>query len=234
MNMRSQQLNLYGDNSVKTLTAHGCDIAIQRADDLDALAIGMVKNLVSNNAPSRVLEIGCGQGGQVKRMIEAGASVVVGIDAEDYSQSISQYQSELSKTKAYFIQADMRDSSYWVLPETEFEIVLSQRAIHYINYSEAMFLLISVKKYLTANSKLFISASGIASELGSGYFDGWKDIIFRYGYLSKEMQEKHNIKHPVCLYSMTDMQNLLNEAGYSVEKIWESEFGNVKAVARMM
>ena len=228
------QLNDYGDSVIKTISDHGCDIAIQRTDDLDEMAISFAEQLSQANMPVNVLEIGCGQGGQIKRMADAGTSLIIGLDIDNYEKEVFAATEKYANCKTVFIQSDMRHTEHWNLPETQLDIVISQRSIHYIKYSEAVLLLNQLKKYLSRDGRLFISASGINSELGSGYFDGWKDVVFRYGYLSQAMQEKHNIKHPVCLYSIEDMHALLEEAGYCVESIWQSDFGNVKAVARML
>jgi hypothetical protein len=83
---------------------------------------------------------------------------------------------------------------------------------------------------LVPGGSLFISASGMGSELSNNYRGSTKSRDERFDYLSDDMQEKHGIKEPVCLYSPDELKALFIDAGFILEKIWESSFGNVKAI----
>ena len=225
-----EKLNQYGDTAIKTIDAHGVDIAIQRADDLDKMALALIDELSNAHKPVRVIDIGCGQGGQLARMIKAGATLAVGVDTENYSDAVFSLADPHCHT--VFVQGDLAYCEEWVLPETQYEIVLSQRTIHYIPYMAAVSAINGIADLMHDGSRLFISASGLHSELGIGYADADKQIGERFGFLAQEMQEKHNIKHKVCLYSLEDMETLLVDAGMHVEFLWKSDFGNIKAVAK--
>ncbi len=79
-------------------------------------------------------------------------------------------------------------------------------------------------------SKLFISASGLYSELSEGYKDKEAPLEERYCKLDTKIAEKHHIKEPVCLYSEEDIKTLVEQFEFIPEEIWSSSFGNIKAI----
>jgi hypothetical protein len=83
---------------------------------------------------------------------------------------------------------------------------------------------------LNPGGKLFLSASGIASELGEGYPGRGVPAADRYAPLADEMAKKHGIHGMVCLYSLEDLEELLLQAGLVCEALFASPFGNVKGV----
>lgn len=228
-------LNTYGDQKIVTKGNYGVDIAIQRADDLDNLAIENIKSAKSRNQHVvAALDIGGGQGGQAIRMAKAGATMVVVVDAQDYGSSIKDLASQEASIfgQVHFVQADMRHIRKSKLDLLFWDVIVCQRAIHYLNYHDALRAISCMRDLLCNDGKLYISASGMPSELSVGYAEGAKSVRHRYGQLSDEMRDKHGIHGNVCLYSSDDLANLLKEADMSVEKIWVSEFGNIKAVAK--
>jgi hypothetical protein len=80
---------------------------------------------------------------------------------------------------------------------------------------------------------LFISVSGIESELGNGYEDKDKPIQYRFCQLSRKMRNKHKILLPVCLYNINEFEGLLIKCKYKIEDIYQSDFGNIKAIAKL-
>jgi hypothetical protein len=93
----------------------------------------------------------------------------------------------------------------------------------------------TLRKHLSGSfaSKLFISVSGLGSELGNDYKGKHKQVEYRFCELDSKMAVKHKILSPVCLYYLEEFKNLLLTCNYTIEKIYESEFGNIKAVARL-
>jgi SAM-dependent methyltransferase len=112
------------------------------------------------------------------------------------------------------------------------DIIICQRAIHYLPFPEAVNVISWMKKLLAPDGRLYLSASGINSELGE-YYPGHIYLLEeRYVELAPAMSEKHGIYGPVCLYSVHDMGKLLEIAGLVPETVFASQFGNIKAVAR--
>lgn len=216
--------NVYGDSLDKGIDGRGVDIALQRADDLDNACLNYLKTLQT----PRVLDIGCGAGGQSIRMAQVGACVV-GVDLEDFFIEFARLNqvNGLNQEQLTFTSGNVVD----VLPKLDsFDSALSQRTFHYLPYQTALEVLQELKKHVTG--KLFISLSGFKSELGSGYPDRDKPVEQRFSKLSDEMSAKHHIREPLCLYTEEEARELLEKAGWSVENIYSSSFGNIKVIAR--
>lgn len=226
-------LNLYGDQKILTKGKFGVDIAIQRADDLDNLALEYIKHARDKGQPLiAALDVGCGQGGQLIRMALAGANLAMGVDAQDYKDSIRIHAASNNVgSRVHFVQMDMRQLRRTSLGLLSWDLIVCQRAIHYLPYQEALSSVSSMRSILCKGGRLYLSASGMPSELSDGYADCTKNIRKRYSPLSSEMTGKHGIHGNVCLYSKEDMAMLLDEAGMNIEKIWVSDFGNIKALA---
>lgn len=226
--MHSNVVNLYGDTTIVAGSGHGIDVASQRADDLDLACLEFVQTLLAKSSQVRAADIGCGHGSFALRMARAGATVEC-LDLVD--------QFELTKRMAlaeslamYFHVGDIRDADKLITQPVS--AVLCQRTIHYLDYQSALVTITKLKSRIAPGGKLFISASGIYSELGNNYAHSALNVTNRYAPLSEQMAAKHKIFAPVCLYSETDMETLLAAAGFIVEHVYSSPFGNVKAVAR--
>lgn len=219
-------LNLYGDEKRVFAPGHGADIASQRADDLDNMA------LEYTTQGCHALDLASGAGGQAIRMAKRGA-IVTAIDIADMRGQISiASKREGTEPTVKFIQADMRKSDSFEFPHL-FRVVVCQRAIHYLEFQEAVLTLQSLRKYISNEGKVFLSASGINSELGDGYGGCGIPLEKRYAMLSTEMAEKHGIQGNVCLYAEEDIQTLATHSGYTLERSFLSGFGNVKAILRV-
>lgn len=223
--MPPSTLNNYGDQRVFLAVGHGADIASQRADDLDLMAIDHVRSRASTFA----IDIACGAGGQAIRLAEHGAEVLA-TDIADMVGIISTAPANLPG-KVTFTKLDMRNLRDLHV-ETPADVIICQRAIHYLRFTEAVAVVAAISRLLATDGRLYISASGIHSELGSGYPGEFTPLENRYADLAPSMRDKHGIHGPVCLYSEEDMAQLLTKGGLVHEKIFSSSFGNIKAVAR--
>lgn len=202
----------------------GVDVAVQRADDLDKKILSFIKNEKNLS----VLELGCGAGGQSARMALVGARVVA-IDIYDFSSVFNKLCEINNLTEGYlrFKQGDIRDFAK-ITDGQKFDIACLQRVIHYLTFQEALTLLGELRSLIS--KKLFISVSGINTEIGNNYQHKERDIRERYCHLDNERAELFNIKQPLCLYSKEEFHSLLEKSGWMVEEIWVSAFGNIKAV----
>ncbi len=233
----SDSVNVYGDTRTLLAQGHGIDIASQRADDLDQMALGLISTLAATRVPIAI-DAASGAGGQALRMAKAGAySIAIDIAdlSSEFERAKSAAQAESSAPiMAQFFQLDLRS-----LPDLpgasmreQADLVVCQRAIHYLPLSEAILAVRALAACLASGGDLFLSASGIASELGNGYPHREKPLPDRFAPLEESMRQKHGIFEPVCLYSEQEIRMLLLEAGLIPQKIFSSAFGNIKAVAR--
>ena len=218
-------LNLYGDEYRITSGTHGADIASQRCDELDQASI----DFVATKESCSVLDVGCGSGAQSVRFAHAGAKVVA-VDIIDATELLDKALEELSlpadsiKFVHNGIEPFLKDCT------SKFDVIYSQRFIHYLHPSIAKAVVSRFHDILSSGGMVFISASGMNSELSNGYSATKSDSIHRFDFLSDVMQEKHGIKEPVCLYYPEDLKRLFLEAGFIAKEVWESKFGNVKAI----
>ena len=207
---------------------YGVDVALKRQDDLDKKAISEVDRFISATKKVTVIDVGCGAGGTTTTLAQPGASVV-GIDILDYSLPFEELRNanNLSEQQLRFIQGDIRNISALV-DELSPKICLMQRVIHYMSYNDAL----SVLKYLRKSGviELFISVTGLESDIGNNYTDKNKPIQKRFCTLALEDMDRFSITQSVCLYTPEDFMFLLQDSGWTIEEYWVSAFGNIKAV----
>lgn len=230
--------NEYGDLRSFLSPHHGIDVASQREDDLDRFASERIRLLSSERQPV-ALDVACGAGGQALRMALAGARVIA-IDVAPLGEIFQEAMRKASEQAgrgglaAEFFWWDMRklpDSPAGSL-EDKVDVIVCQRAIHYFPHEEAVTTVSAMARCLVAGGQLYISASGLDSELSKDYAAANELLSGRFAPLSMAMAKKHGIYHPVCLYSISDMEQLLRSAGLEPRSIFESSFGNIKAIAR--
>ncbi len=226
-------LNLYGDQCTVLSANKGADIATQRADDLDLASVQYARE-----HGGTVLDVGCGAGGQAARLAAVGA-YVVGLDMPELESAFKQHMAASKQDSAGtwagadFVGCNMLDipSSWFEHNAGTFSQITCQRAIHYVRREQAVALLKSLGQVLAPGGKLFISCSGLESELGQGYAGAQVPPEERFDVLDPGMQDKHQIKQPVCLYTQDEFAQMLSQAGWRIDTIYASAFGNIKAIA---
>lgn len=209
----------------------GVDVACQRADDLDNLAIKFLhERFIATHERPTALDMACGQGGQAIRMAQEGA-LVTAADIQDRHIDIHRLaQGNRVLESPIFVVADMAHSLP-SLPGAPFDAIVCQRAIHYLPYERAVCAVSQLGGLLKPGGRLFLSASGLQSELGLGYPHGQESIERRFAPLAPDMAVKHAIYSPVCLYEDADLADLVHAARLAVSRVFLSRFGNVKGVA---
>jgi SAM-dependent methyltransferase len=220
----------YGDRPLTTRSGHGIDVAIQREDYLDGSAIKWIKSLIGQPQGTvvRALDAACAAGGQARRMARAGA-VVTAVDLHDYGADLLNAAVEEGLTGIEFVQADLRHADLYERLG-QFDVIIAQRFIHYLPFSEAVDVVKLFESALRPDGRLYLSASGLRSELGRNY-DGETALANRFSALWRPMAEKHGIHEKVCLYEEQDMRALLGASGMTPEKVYTSPFGNIKCIA---
>lgn len=224
-------VNCYGDRRILAGDGgHGIDVAAQRADALDEMALAEIRSLASRGRRPAAADLGCGSGGQLGRMALAGAAAV-GVDVSDQRLAVA----ERAGPGAAFVRMDLRDIALRLpaLPFAPWDVVVSQRTLHYLPHRDAAALLRALReRYLRPGGLLLISASGMGSELADGYPDRARPVAERRSALAAGMQEKHGIRGDVCLYHPQELADLAAAAGFAPFDVSASSFGNAKVAAR--
>jgi SAM-dependent methyltransferase len=206
--------------------SHGVDIASQWVDELDLEALRFV---VSPKMPKRVaLDLGCGVGTQGIRFAVLGCRSFL-YDLVDIRERIERIRQALDIQHLEFRLLDLRQATPEDFPAAA-GVAYSQRFIHYLRFEEASRLLALLASRLCPGARLFISASGLGSELGRGYAHAQHSVEHRFAHLAADMQAKHDVREPVCLYTKEELERLVVGHGFSAIRTWTSPFGNVKGV----
>lgn len=209
-----------------TSASHGTDIASQWTDELDLEALRFV---VSPKIPKRVaLDLGCGLGTQGIRFAVLGCRSFL-YDIVDIGERIERIRQALDITVLEFRKLDLRQATPEDFP-ADAGVAYSQRFIHYLRFDEASRLLQSLAGRLCTKARLFLSASGLGSELGAGYAHARAPVEHRFAPLAGAMQAKHGVREPVCLYTKEELEQLVVAHGFAAVRTWTTPFGNVKGV----
>ena len=209
-----------------TTGKHGADISSQRIDDLDVETILYALQLKERKGTS--LDLGCGIGIQGLRLASLGFKTVL-IDWIPVDMTVLRVVGLNELLPLSYLMKDARALESADLP-SEIAVCYSQRFIHYLMFNEAVALLGLVRQQMLPGAKLFLSASGLLSELGHNYQGRSHELSGRFAHLSESMAEKHSIHEPVCLYTPDDLVNLCEKASFSCDRVYLSSFGNVKGV----
>ncbi len=239
--------NIYGDRLVSLSSGHGVDVASQRADWMDLDACEQITRLCQSTEPNtnqesgpaktevRALDIGCGLGGQVFRMAKAGACSV-GIDNASFDTDLRMIEADRTIANG---SIEFHQQNLMLLPlvgktirKNHFDVVICQRVIHYLKYSLAEKALEKIGSVLKPGGVLYLSASGLDSELANGYPASIQPIRKRFAKLGRFMAKHHQILSPVCLYTLEELEALVRSAGFGVTRSGVSPFGNIKVAAR--
>lgn len=226
-------LNCYGDHEAYTLNGYGVDVASQRFDALDEAVFSALADLRQKRQGGSVsiLELGCGQGGLTCAMAARGANVCA-IDRLDYYARLIEAEMTPSSSGKIEFFCSTLPCFPAELEGKQFDYVVSQRTLHYLPFVEAKSVLEWCRRHLSTDGKIFLSVSGIESELNLGYAGRGDPIEKRWSSLGNEMAGKHGIRNSVCLYSLPEFQNVLENSGFITLEAWVSDFGNIKLIGK--
>lgn len=163
---------------------------------------------------------GLGAGDQAQRMASAGARVVL-LGAAPASEHAN----------ITCLPEDAADAAQQALPLEPFDLIIDQRSLSFLPYSEARAALRGLFARLKIGGKVFLSLYGIHSDLGDGYAHGGNLVGERFAPLAPEIAQRYGISAPLCLYSERNLFFLLMEAGGAVLKTSTSALGHVRGVA---
>jgi len=222
-------LNTYGDRFAPTTPGFGADISSQRLDALDEAALAYAWTLASEDrgCPGVCVDLGCGRGEMGARFAELGLdTLLLDILPREHTVLASGPRPHLE-----YLGKNVRQVCASDLPRPV-DLLYSQRFIHYLRYEEARQVLKLFRSRMPFGAKLFLSASGLDSELSEGYCGKHFPAQSRFTVLSPAMQERHGISSPVCLYRESELTFLCEECGFEVDRSFISSFGNVKTCCR--
>ncbi|MCC1496898.1 class I SAM-dependent methyltransferase [Alcanivorax sp. 1008] len=213
-------LNEYGDTLIEN-DGKGADIASQRLDDLDSRCISMAR-VASIECPIVVLDVGAGRCAMANALAALPSVKAIAVDPGDYNSFAEDGVTYIKRTIEQFLSSE---------PVPEFHLIYSQRTIHYLPFDQASAALAAAAARIQSPGYLFLSASGMGTELSLGYPAVEEPVDRRFAKLAPDMQEKHGIRQTVCLYSPDELSSLVEASGWVVVDVTVSEFGNVKLVA---
>ncbi len=204
---------------------YGVDVASYRLDDLDTLLLDDVEKIQERDRGTvTILDIGCGAGGLTKALLEK-QCIVDGVDIADVAAEVF-YHKEFAK-RARFFNEDMYD--FLVHNEMgypSYTCIVLQRVLHYVPYQKTLLLLKECLK--RSEHGVYVSLSGIESEISRYYLHTEELIQNRFSYLNKIGQEKFCITAPICLYSKQDVKDIISTLDCTCEYYRMSAFGNHK------
>lgn len=210
-----------------TSVLYGFDVAAIRADDLDKRILSYIAEVPQ----LRVLDIGCGRGGQAARMALAGAHVL-GCDIANFSDDFAALRIAHDWTcdQLDFVHGSMVDMPSTVNLKT-FDALLMQRVLHYIPYGEAVGLLGQLAKSAKPDCTLYLAVTGVTSAIGVVHERSAAHVTERFTSLPRAAATTFGITAPLCPYAADEVEELLTITGWEVTDLWVSAFGNIKAVA---
>jgi hypothetical protein len=231
----SDSLNQYGDDCRPTEDGYGVDIASQRQDELDLASIIWIRDKTRTGKKITAIDLGGGFGAHSIQMAAAGAKVVM-IDIADMASDAFRKAIEFGLVRAgelHLIRKDFVKLMEADIPDN-YDVLYSQRAIHYIPYAEAKKLLILCFHKMAYGGIAYISAAGFDTEYGKTYADRERTIPERFTFLTGDMQEKHGIMHKIVTYREEELAQLLKDVGFINISVTHSAFGNIKATAQKL
>lgn len=206
---------------------YGIDIAARRVDDLDRkLLVELAADVARGQQPT-VLDLGCGSGGLAVRLAALGA-IVTAVDIADYQADIAERNTTLLPA-APPIRFIRDNALHFIKTDTSlYGSIVMQRVLHYLPPAEVLPLL---RQLRSRTQRLYVSVTGVESDIGRTHPVTHNPLSDHFATLPVEAQRTFSISAPLCVYSADELQQLLVTAGWQVNELWTSAFGNHKAVA---
>ncbi len=206
------------------MSKHGIQITSQRIGSLEK---ELIKYSLDIPKSSLVLDLGGGNG-FISIILSLIQKQVYYYDLKiDFKLKI--FKKLFSSKKLNLIKKDLKKIKYIDFPKN-IDIIYSARFFHYLTYKESDDLLKKLSKNLKKDGKIFLTLSGIDSNIGINY--KCKDIKIeeRSCFLSKSNQSRFKIKEKVTLYKKEELENLIKKY-FNIQEVWESDFKNIFVIA---
>ncbi len=213
-------------DSLRPAGRHGGDVSSVRRDDLDTASL--YHALSCKHLRGIALDLGCGIGLHGLRLAAVGFKTIL-IDRIPVEMTVMKLAGIEQFLPITYLMKDARALTVADFIE-EITLCYSLRFIHYLRFDEAVSLLCTIRSRMRDDARLFLSASGLRSELGVGYVANEQPLAQRFAPLESTMANKHDIHAPVCLYTLDELATLCEAASFTPERVYSSRFGNVKGI----
>ena len=212
-------------------SGYGQDISSVEKDELDRRCLEVMGVLEKTKKRLTMVDLGCGKGIQGVRFALSGhRSFLYDLKKSRDLARMLAISFPICKGMK-FIECDLRSCDSVPFPRN-IDVIYSQRFIHYLNWDQSTGLLRRIRLHSSNKAFLFLSAAGRDTEIGLSHPKRNAPLNDRLALPSAEMQEKHKIFKPLCIYSCNELNIMASAAGFVCIEFWESEFGNVKAIYR--
>jgi hypothetical protein len=209
---------------------YAATIKSQRMDDLDRACLDYIHYLKSKHNHINVIECGGRYGVHTKRMSIAGASVTMIDKIELPDDYFSAYGHD---GHIFPIIKHLRKNFLDIVNDdipSPLHIIYSQRALNYISYNDAYKLLTRFYNALESDGALFLSMAGAETEYGLTHEARHLPIDERFAKISPDMQDRHEIYDNICVYSQSELRDMVQKIGFCDVLLGQSGFGNVKMI----
>ena len=113
-----------------------------------------------------------------------------------------------------------------------YDLMFISNYIGQMTYAQAGYFIEDLMQKLHIGGKMFISTFGIDSELNFNYLHKEKNVRERFCPIAPKLAKKYHIERPLCLYTLRDLNALLNETGMSVlREFINPKNGNIESIA---
>ena len=177
----AESLNQYGDRFTPTEDGRGVDISSQRQDELDLASISWINAQGLAGGKIKAVDLGGGFGAHSIRMAKAGAQVTM-IDIADMASENFRNAVEsglVQPDQLQLLRKDFATLSEADIPD-KYDLLYSQRAIHYIPYLEARKLMTLCFNKMSPGGRVYISVAGFDTEYGRNYSERCKPVQERF------------------------------------------------------
>jgi SAM-dependent methyltransferase len=204
---------------------YSIDVAFERLDEQDRKILQDVMSREWKVKKALILGSGKGRIGIALALL---GFEVVAVDLEDHTAFYETISSTLNFPKPIIFKQVSISDACKELASKQFSLVLAQRVIHYLPYSEAIQLVQNISRIMNKGASFWFSISPLHSDMGENYLCAQKSIDQRFCTIAPEIQKRFNLYAPVCLYEQSEVENLLNKSHLIKHDLYITSFGNIK------
>lgn len=217
-----------------TANGRGVEVSAGHVGHLDMLGLRYIRRHAKAGESVKVVDLGGGSGGHSVRMAQAGAEVWMA-DLSDVARGVFRTAARdgvVRPGQLHFLHRDFTDIQATDVP-LGFSMLYSQRALHYLRYSEAQSLLQKMFARMASRGRVYLSVAGVDSPFAENYPHAGRPIEERFSPLAPEMRVKYHLQLPIAVYDGKGLRQLLESCGFKGVKTRLSEAGgwNLQAIA---